>query len=522
MYRYLAKSHLETKSVPNFVTQCWFAALQVLVPLFVAISLSACAPSKGPKGDSGPKGSSGRSNNSLQMTGSTSGGGGYGSEPGNYVLERVREELVNELTLVNEEVFSDVPIANFKSKLIEIVSALKADNRTEKGILKPVVRDGEELYFDYFNNHDKKVIVATRLFYQSQADFEYSELPESKIVPKIRYFKVRALHEALHHFGIGTSKATDNRARKAAEDIIQAIETNNLICEKSTKDMPRTYFRFWQRYRVFDPIFRIHCLNQIEDKAEKFFSESGLKHTNGTRMDLQLSNEIIDQKMTWVINRPTGIGMFDPNLNLKDKNTPEHQINESRLTQIRAGAYPLVQNHDSDNRRDSEAFPYFRFRNPLSYFASYDFSFESNENYLNPSKYLDWQSIELVDNNSLTFSSADKASAFIVKSSNPVTYSENFICDTQVYYESHFGDLPVEAGERISRYDLKVSEQLHFLSGSPQASISFSYSISERQEFHLGPWVGGKELPPVSDEFDITCEESFSQLDINLFTQDSE
>ena len=260
-------------------------------------------------------------------------------------------------------------------------------------------------------------------------------------------------------------------------------------------------------------------MSQIETKAKDFFEDSGMMHTNGTRMDLQAKGEIVNQEMIWVINKPTGMGIYDPSYEPERNNNSSSELSEPKLESIKAGTFQFLKDYDSDQRREEESFPYYRFRSPMTFFSRYDFSLSSDAIYVDPKKYLDWQEVTSSDSGEIVYSSSAKASAFVVKSSDPITYSENFICDTQVYYESDREDLPLEPGEQLARNDIKVSESLTIVN-STKAKLKYDYTISSDQDFHLGPW----QEPAMGDheegEFDLDCSEANSVLDHSLFTAD--
>jgi hypothetical protein len=155
------------------------------------------------------------------------GGGGYGNESGQEILELAQNELAGMISQANPDLFEHLneKNKNAQQELLRLIQSL------EQKPTKDVVRDGVRLKFNYDESDPyHPVIYATQLFFDSTASIPLDFEKWENLRNYIQDTQVKILHEAMHILGYGRTKATDGEARELARRVYNSLWSDTLYC----------------------------------------------------------------------------------------------------------------------------------------------------------------------------------------------------------------------------------------------------------------------------------------------------
>lgn len=195
----------------------------------VLICFSACTTEKhyqisAPKQNSAPKDGAGTKKD-AQLQGTLSGGGNFGDTVGTMLLKAAAKELATHLRRSSPEIYAELP----KGWSVETMAKLIEDVRFNAR--EDCVRENIRLRFDYGTDKNGAFIKACQLFFESVSAVNVDTAYDSELRGTIEQIKVDLAHEVAHHFGIGLSYATDNKARQFGRDLVlKSLNTNGHVC----------------------------------------------------------------------------------------------------------------------------------------------------------------------------------------------------------------------------------------------------------------------------------------------------
>ncbi|MCB9025990.1 MAG: hypothetical protein H6625_06710 [Bdellovibrionaceae bacterium] len=213
------------------------------------------------------------------LSGSSSGGGGYGDESANLILDEAIERLSQKIHQASEQVYSDLPKGVSRDKLLKIIKNVRREPNTQ------VSRNQRDLMFNYVDSSTEKYIYATRAFYKAYAGEAIYYGNKKELLAKIEEIEIRLLHEAAHLFKIGNSETTDLQARRFAVAMHLMFNEDTYFCFSETAH-PQ-----WTRYVDYEREKKARESNGSADWDQKY-------------------------RYVWLINRPTSEGILNTSLSL--------------------------------------------------------------------------------------------------------------------------------------------------------------------------------------------------------------
>lgn len=244
--------------------------------LALSLTFTACAPSTG---GHGPMGTS-------------SGGGGYGDESGNAVLDYASKELIKELNNASPEVLAALPPSMPKDMIVNLLQNIEVDKSKYRQ------RDGIDLIFDYDEKRGK--IIATKYFFDKMAHLNLFTMMlssmesmtsfDNELLSAIEGTKMKLLHEIAHIGGFGKSKDTDTNARAVALSTIISLKSNYLYCNIKL-DRNKMKNKKWYPIRnTYDIFGELSSQDTPEQKADQYARNA--------------------HKFSFIIHRPTLRGLL--------------------------------------------------------------------------------------------------------------------------------------------------------------------------------------------------------------------
>ncbi len=231
--------------------------------------------------------------------GSTSGGGNYITSVGMLFLEKAKEELAEQIDLLGDEVFTELPEGWSQERIIKIIQnvQVKADSA--------VTRDKIPLSFDY--SLEKDEIYALKYafvkFGASDIDFFFEDERERFV----EEFKIGILHELGHLMGIGKNKKLNWNSRYFAKFFLKVIDTYHFQCSVTT--MTGEVPLVWQipmLSNMFEKNFDLNDVNLdefVQAQQELRITQSDLIFLikpSGVFTLKSLKETLDDQEPTWL------------------------------------------------------------------------------------------------------------------------------------------------------------------------------------------------------------------------------
>lgn len=167
--------------------------------------------------------------NSQQETGPIAGGGGYVCTNSRVVLKNASQQLAEQLKNAADIVFANLPQGWSRERLIQVVEAVRIDDKT------PKQSDDTELRFDYDRVGFKYIRALKPFCYTYEAtsvDFE----EDVALNIKYRQIQLEMLHEIGHLMKIGITKETDSQARAFAKEVLNRLTNHFVVCDFTNTD----------------------------------------------------------------------------------------------------------------------------------------------------------------------------------------------------------------------------------------------------------------------------------------------
>ncbi len=205
--------------------------------IFIALSLSACLPSNQKQGDrlnpnqvqknlDTQSGDIDHSVPKIDIGGST-GGGGFVDKEKVKMLELAVNDLVSMLSASSNELFQNLPNSVTKDMIINTINDVKFLYNPDP---YSDLRYGVPLKFDY--NIEENTIYATKHFLiEYSAVRNVDKLSDKDFYNIKRDIQADILHELAHLlFDIGKTEESDHEARTFANNLLDSLGSDNLIC----------------------------------------------------------------------------------------------------------------------------------------------------------------------------------------------------------------------------------------------------------------------------------------------------
>lgn len=259
---------------------------QILIIVLAAFVAVACTketkvvqqqvPVKGQEDTTGGKGNPnqssqftggpGRGSVDSEKEGVLSGGGSYGDESSNYLLEQASKDLAKRLRNVTQEVLVNLPEGWSLEKLASVIEQVK----TSKG--KSEKRNGVELMFNYGKDKDtgEPYIEALNLFYTSFASVPVNYLDSTQYWAYLKEIRLKLMHEAVHLMGVGIGEDNDGDARVLATKLVDALR-NDIIACTSKEGIVEPWIRSFNDGALFRK--DISCFKASTEDASKMKKE---------------------------------------------------------------------------------------------------------------------------------------------------------------------------------------------------------------------------------------------------------
>lgn len=218
-----------------------------------------------------------------QSEGNSSGGGGFGDESSMQLLKWSQQIVTRGLRQTNSEVFKNLPQGWNPERLAKLIETIRPEPN------KVVYRYDRELMFDYVvPKEGEPYIIATNLFFRAFSSVPVTGMPADSREPYLREIRNRLLHETSHILGIGTSEASDYKARVFANYLVKVIWHNNVICQ--AQEVPENYPSKVQDWDLEAAAKKIGADYNEEEKTK-------------------LREKFKQQPYSWMMNRGFGFGM---------------------------------------------------------------------------------------------------------------------------------------------------------------------------------------------------------------------